>query len=65
MLTHECFLGRNSDSRQELCGKDRKHSAEFKSDMKTLLLLFLMSTIVTIAYLAVPARPVAEAEASK
>ena len=62
MLTHECFLGRNSDSRQELCGRDRKHSAESQSDMKTLLLLLLMSTIVMIAYLAVPARPVADAE---
>ncbi len=33
--------------------------------MKTLLLFFLMSTIVMIAYLAVPARPAAEAELRK
>ena len=31
--------------------------------MKTFLLLLLMSTIVTIAYLAVPARPATEPEA--
>jgi hypothetical protein len=33
--------------------------------MKTLLLLLLMSSIVTIAYLAVPARPAAEPEAGQ
>jgi hypothetical protein len=33
--------------------------------MKTLLLFFLLSTIVMIAYLAVPARPAAEPETSK
>jgi hypothetical protein len=30
--------------------------------MKTLLLLLLMSTIVMIAYLAVPAQPAADAD---
>lgn len=33
--------------------------------MKTLLLILLMSTIVMIAYLAVPAQPAAEPEAGK
>lgn len=33
--------------------------------MKTLLLFFLMSTIVAVAYLAVPAQPAVEPEAGK
>ena len=33
--------------------------------MKTLLLLMLMSTIVMVAYLAVPARPMAKSEINK
>jgi len=33
--------------------------------MKTLLLCFLMSAIVMIAYLAVPSQPMAEPEAGK
>jgi hypothetical protein len=33
--------------------------------MKTLLLFFLMSTIVMIAYLAVPAQPAAEPKPGK
>lgn len=33
--------------------------------MKTMLLFMLMSTIVMIAYLAVPAQPAADAEARR
>ena len=63
MLTDECFLSRNSDSPQKLSARARKNPADFEPNMKIALLLVLMSTIVMIAYLAVPARSVAEAEA--
>jgi hypothetical protein len=44
-------------------GNPEKSQWDSKTNMKIALLLVLMSTIVMIAYLAVPAQPAAEAEA--